>query len=369
MDAVVNNNAGDSLDLDTDRRRSRLRRVLMIGGVAVAAVLGIWYYLSSGRYVSTDDSAVMAAQATISSDIPGRVVELMVHDNQLVHKGDLLFRIDPRPFQIAVEDAEAKLASAKMQIASNKASYRRELANLSAGNTTLAYQQHELERQQRLLQSGISSHAQFEQVQQAVAMARSQLASAQQQAGSALAMLGGNADMPVDSHPLVMAAQAVLDKAKLDQSYTTVVAPYDGTVAKVEQLQVGDYINAATPLFTLLSASNIWIEANFKEGDLTNMRPGQTAEISIDAFPSRKFKARVSSMSPGTGSQFSLLPPENATGNWVKVVQRLPVRLELEKGEADGLSLHAGLSAEATVDTQHHRTLWGQEPKPVASAQ
>src|ERR1700753_1874964 len=119
MDAVANNNARDSLDLDIDRRRSRLRRVLMIGGVAVAAVLGIWYYLSSGRYVSTDDSAVMAAQATISSHIPGRVIELLVHDNHLVHKGDLLFRIDPRPFQIAVEDAEAKLASAKMQIASN----------------------------------------------------------------------------------------------------------------------------------------------------------------------------------------------------------------------------------------------------------
>jgi membrane fusion protein (multidrug efflux system) len=368
MDAVANNSMDDRAGLDADTRRVRLRRVLMIGGVTIAAVIGIWYYLASGRYVSTDDAAVMAAQATISSDVPGRVVELDVHDNQLVHKGDVLFRIDPRPFQISVEDAEAKLASARMQIESNKASYRRELANLSAGNTTLAYQQHEFERQQRLLQSGISSHAQFEQVQQAVAMAHSQLSSAQQNVSSALAMLGGNADIQTDKHPLVMAAQAALDKAKLDESYTTVIAPYDGTVAKVEQLQVGDYINAAAPLFTLLSSSDIWIEANFKEGDLANMRAGQTADISIDAFPSRKFKARVTSMSPGTGSQFSLLPPENATGNWVKVVQRVPVRLQLDKGESDGLALHAGLSAEVTVDTEHHRTLFGQEPKSVASA-
>jgi membrane fusion protein (multidrug efflux system) len=369
MDALAKNSADDRAVLDTDARRARLRRILMIGGVAVAAVVAIWYYLASGRYVSTDDSAVMAAQATISSDVPGRVIELAVRDNQLVHKGDVLFRIDPRPFDIAVEDAEAKLASARMQIASNKAAYRRELANQSGGNTTLAYQQHELERQQRLLQSGISSHAQFEQVQQAVAMARSQVASSQQQVSSALAMLGGSADMAVDSHPLVMAAQAALDKAKLDESYTTVLAPYDGTVAKVEQLQVGDYINAAAPLFTLLSADDIWIEANFKEGDLGYMRAGQPAEVTIDAFPSIKFKARVISMSPGTGSQFSLLPPENATGNWVKVVQRVPVRVQLEKGEGEGLALHAGLSAEVTVDTGHRRTLFGSGSKSVANAQ
>jgi membrane fusion protein (multidrug efflux system) len=368
MDAVANNLTDERRVLQADQRRVRLRRILMIGGVAVALLVAVWYYLASGRYVSTDDSAVMAAQATISSDVPGRVVELDVRDNQLVHKGDVLFRLDPRPFQIAVENAQAKLASARMQIAANKASYRRELANLTAGNDTLAYQQHELERQQRLLQSGISSHAQFEQVQHAVEMARAQVASAQQQASSALAMLSGDPDLPVDSHPLVMQAQAELDKAKLDASYTVVVAPYDGTVAKVEQLQVGDYINAAAPLFTLVSSSNIWIEANFKESDLTYMRAGQSAEVSIDAFPSCKLKAYVTSLSPGTGSQFSLLPPENATGNWVKVVQRVPVRLQLDRGGCgDSLPLHAGLSAEVTVDTQHRRALFGHQTS-VASA-
>jgi membrane fusion protein (multidrug efflux system) len=366
MDAVANNLTDDQV-LQADRRRVRLRRFLMIGGLVIALAIALWYYLTSGRYVTTDDSAVMAAQATVSSNVPGRVVELDVHDNQAVHKGDVLFRIDPRPFQIAVEDAQAKLAGARMQITADKASYRRELSNVSGGNDTLSYQQHELERQQRLLQSGVSSHAQFDQVQHAVELARSQLVSAQQGVSSALAMLGGNPDLPVDQHPLVMQAQATLDKAQLDQSYTVVVAPDDGTVAKVEQLQVGDYINAAAPLFTLVSARDMWIEANFKESDLTYMRAGQAAEVSIDAFSSRKLKAHVTSLSPGTGSQFSLLPPENATGNWVKVVQRVPVRLQLDQGEGDGLPLHAGLSAEVTVDTEHRRSLFGHSSNSVAS--
>ena len=266
-----------------------------------------------------------------------------MHDNQQVHKGDVLFKLDERPFQIAVEEARAKLASARMQIAASKATYRRELANLSASNDTLAYQQRELERQQRLLQSGISSRAQFEQVQHTVELANSNLASAQQQVGSALAMLGGNPDPPVAAHPVVMQAQAALNKAELDDSYTVIVAPDDGVVTKVEQLQVGDYINAAAPLFTLVSSRDIWVEANFKEDELAYMRPGQSAQIGIDAYPSHRFKAHVISLSPGTGSQFSVLPAENATGNWVKVVQRVAVRLQLESGDFRGRLAHAAL--------------------------
>jgi membrane fusion protein, multidrug efflux system len=367
MDAMANNLTEQRRTLQGEDRRSRLRWILMGGGVLVAVVLGVWYFLASGRYVSTDDSAVMAAQSTISANVPGRVVELDVHDNQQVHKGDVLFKIDERPFQIAVEEAQAKLASARIQIVAEKSTYRRELADLSASNTTLAYQQHELERQQRLLQSGISSRAQFEQVQHAVEMAQSNLASAQQQVSSVLAMLGGSLDLPVDAHPAVMQAQAALDKAKLDESYSVIVAPDDGVVAKVEQLQVGDYISAAAPVFTLVSSRNMWVEANFKENELTYMRPGQSAQISIDAYPSHTFKARVASLSPGTGSQFSLLPPENATGNWVKVVQRIPVRLQLDMSEfSDERPLHAGLSAEVTVDTEHHHQFFGSDSKSVA---
>jgi membrane fusion protein (multidrug efflux system) len=230
LDAVANDLTGKGGILRTEERRERLRWILMGGGVLLAVIVALWYYLTSGRYVSTDDSAVMAAQSTISANVPGQVVELDVRDNQRVHRGDVLFRLDERPFQIAVEESQAKLAGARLQIVANKASYRRELANLRASGDTLAYQQHELERQQRLLQSGISSHAQFEQVQHAVELAQSQLSSAEQQVGSVLAMLGGNPDLPVDAHPLVMQAQAELDRAKLNQSYTVVVAPDDGVV-------------------------------------------------------------------------------------------------------------------------------------------
>jgi membrane fusion protein, multidrug efflux system len=368
MDALADNLTEQRHLLQAEERRVRLRWILMGGGVLLVLIIGVWYYLASGRYVSTDDSAVMAAQATISSNVPGRVVELAVHDNQLVHRGDVLFRLDERPFQISVEEAQAKLAASRMQIIAGKASYRRELESLTANKDTLTYQQHEFERQQRLLQSGISSRQQFEQVQHAVEMAQSNLASAEQQVSSVLAMLGGTPDLPVDAHPVVMQAQATLDKAKLDESYTVIVAPDDGVVAKVEQLQVGDYINAAAPLFTLVSSRDTWIEANFKEDELTYMRPGQSAEVSIDAYPSHACKAHVTSMSPGTGSQFSMLPPENATGNWVKVVQRVPVRLQLDHDcELGGsMPLHAGLSAEVKVDTEHRRTLFGPSSKSVA---
>ena len=282
MDAEVEEQTAMSAEVQAARRATRLRWALMGGGVVLALVAGLWYYLASGRYVSTDDSSIQAAQATISANVPGRVVALEVRDNQSVHRGDVLFRLDDRAFRIAVEEAQAKLASARMQIGAAKATYRHQLADLAAARDTLAYQQHEYERQQRLLQSGISSRAQFEQVQHSVELARSQLNSAQQQAGSVLALLGGNPDLPLDAHPVVMQAQAALDRANLDLSYTVVRAPDDGVVDRVEQLQVGDYINAATAVFGLISSGDIWVEANFKEDDLTYMRAGQSAEVSID---------------------------------------------------------------------------------------
>jgi membrane fusion protein (multidrug efflux system) len=332
----------------------RLRLPLMLGGVAVFIVGAGLLWLSGGRIMSTDDAYVQAARASISSNVAGQVVQIAVRDNQPVRQGELLFRLDDAPFRIAVEEAQAKLGTARLQVVAGKSGYRQQLASLRSARDTLAWQQREFERQQKLLASGIASQAQFDQARHALDAARQQAAGAEQQAASVLAMLAGNADLDPDQHPSVQQAQAELDRAKLNLSYTRILAPDDGIVTKVEQLQVGDHITAAAPVFALVSTRDVWIEANFKEDQLTHMRPGQAAEVKIDTYSGKTFKARVASIAPGTGSQFSALPPENATGNWVKVVQRLPVRLELEDADP-GLPLHTGLSADVAVDTGHSR--------------
>jgi membrane fusion protein (multidrug efflux system) len=336
---------------------ARLRVPLMIGGVLIVVIGATVFYLLGGRYMSTGDAYVQAARASISSNVSGQVSEILVHDNQQVHRGDVLFKLDDKPYRIAVEAAQAKLGTARLQVTAGKSAYRQQLASARSAQSSLNYEQTEFDRQKKLLASGISSQAQFSKAQNALDTARQQVIVAQQQADSVLTMLGGSADVDPDTHPSVLQAKAELDRAELNLSYTQITAPDDGIVTKVEQLQVGDFINPASPVFALMSTRDVWIEANFKEDQLTYMRPGQTAEIEIDSYPGRKFEAKVASVAPGTGSQFSALPPENATGNWVKVVQRVPVRLHLDSVAANNdLPLSSGLSATVTVDTGHSRT-------------
>jgi membrane fusion protein, multidrug efflux system len=335
---------------------ARHRRLMLIAGPAVVIVAGIVFYLLGGRYVSTDDAYIQAARVQISCNVSGRVSEVDVHDNQPVHTGDILFRIDPRPFQIAIQDAEAHLAGAKLRVQALEAAYRQRQADESAARNTIAYRQDDFNRKKKLAADGITSQAQLDQAAHELDVARQGLIAATQQTASALAELGGDISAPIESRPAVREAQAALDRAKLNYSYTTVRAPLDGVVTKVEQLQVGDYINAVVPLFALVSLQDMWVEANFKETDLAYMRPGQRATFTVDAFPGVKLTGKVQSTSPGTGASFSLLPPENSSGNWVKVVQRLPGRLSIDRGPTD-LPLAAGMSVVAEVDTQHHRSL------------
>jgi membrane fusion protein (multidrug efflux system) len=340
--------------------RQRLRLPLMLLGPIVVLVGAGYWYLTTGRYVSTDDAYVDAARVSISNEVSGRVTEIAVHDNQLVKAGEVLFTLDQRPFRIAVEEAKAQLASTKLQIEAMKATYQQKKADAAANEATLLYQQRELERQQRLLASGTASQAQYDQSNHAYKIAREQLASKEQDVASALASLGGDPDIPVSQHPMVQHAQAALDRAELNLSYTVVRAPESGIVTKVDQLQVGNWVQgvdtgaAPTALFSLVSTKRIWVTANFKETELTHMRPGQAATVEIDTYPDLSFPARVQSLSPGTGLTFSLLPAENATGNWVKVVQRLPVRLSFDKLDPDH-PLAAGLSVTVDVDTEFHR--------------
>jgi membrane fusion protein (multidrug efflux system) len=334
--------------------RERLRRPLIAAFPVILAVVGAGYYLAEEPYVSTDDAYVRAAKTTINARVAGQAVEIAVHDNERVRKGQLLFRIDPEPHQIAVDQAEARLGSARLQIDVLKANYRQQQAELQSAMDSAAYDEREFERKKALVASDFTPRAVFERAETNFKVARQHIASIEQQLAGTIIALNGDPKIDSARHPTVRAAKAQFDRAKLDLAYATVTAPEDGIVTRVDDLQVGGFVNSGAPVFTLLSSRRIWIEANFRETGLTHMRPDQAATIDVDAYPDRTFSAHIVSMSPGTGSDFSVLPPENATGNWVKVVQRLPVRLELDEIDSKR-PLFSGISVTARVDTGYRR--------------
>lgn len=349
-----------------DRRKRRLRKPLLFAVPLLVLIGALAFYLHGGRYQSTDDAFLDAGMVSVSPNVAGRVIEVDVHNNQHVHKGDVLFRIDPAPFQAAVDEAQAQLHDAITNVGSMRANYRQGQADLAAAQAKLHFAQREAARQKELVQEGISSQSQYDQARLAVQTASRNIQSTRQANASIAAALTGNVNAPTAQQPAVQKAQATLDRAKLDLSYTVVRAAQDGIVSKVDQLQVGDYVEASKPVFTLVG-NRIWVTANFKEDQLQYMRLGQPATIAIDAFPDLDIKGHVASFSPGTGNAFSVLPAENATGNWVKVVQRLPVEIAIDNPLAD-VPLHAGLSVEATVDTGHKRHLFGPDTPPATPA-
>jgi membrane fusion protein (multidrug efflux system) len=343
----------------------RLRAPLMLGVPVLVLAIAGFAWLGGGRYEATDDAYVQAARVQVSSNIPGRVIEVNVHENQLVKKGEVLFKLDPQPLETAIAQSEAQTAQARLQVESLRATYRQRQADTKAAEDQLDYQKHELARQRTLAQGGVSSQAQVDQAKNAMDAADQHLAAARQGEAAALAALGGSPEGAVDAHPSVRAAQAALSRDRLNRSYGVITAAQDGIVTKVEQLQTGNYVNAAQPLFALVSP-RVWIDANLKEDQLGHLRAGQPATVKVDAREGFTYHGKVASLSPGTGSSFSLLPPENATGNWVKVVQRLPVRIELDEAELREHPLQAGLSAKVTIDTGHRRSLFGEsEAKPA----
>ena len=321
----------------------------MIGGPVIILAITAWFVLTSGRSETTDDAYVQAAKAPISTSIPGRVIEIDVTENQTVTAGQVLFKLDPSDQLAAVHRAEAALAAARLQVVTLHSAYdqQRLLAGSAAG--TAAHQAREADRQAKLNAAGVSSREQVSEAQHSADLARDQVTVARQQAAAALANLGSAASAP-DAYPAVLLAKAQLEAAQLDLLHTTVIAPGAGVVTRVDQLQSGAYLNPSQTVFYLI-AGVPWVEANFKENQLAKMRVGQPAKIVIDALGGRSFDGHVASFSPGSGSSFSPLPAQNATGNWVKVVQRLPVRIAFDKTPPEVAS-RAGLSAKITVDVR-----------------
>ena len=337
-------------------RMAKLRVPLMVGGVAVVVIGAAYAFLTGGRYETTDDAYTQAAGVDVSSNIAGRVVEVDVKEGQLVKAGQVLFRLDPAPFDIAIASSQAQVADARQQLQAQLAAYKARQVDVQNAQSASAYAAREEIRNKELLAAGAVSQAEYDQARRQADAARLGVATAQQNLAQALASLGGRADESIDAHPTVRSANAGLARADLNKQWTFIRAPQDGRVTKVEQLQVGDYINAATPTFHLVTGTP-WIEANFKENQLKHMRVGQVVKIKIDAYAGYKCQGHVASIAPATDQTFSLLPAQNASGNWVKVVQRLPVRIDF--GCKPSMTPAAGLSTNVKVDTQYKRRLFG----------
>lgn len=341
------------------KQKRRAGRFLLMFALPAALIAGGSYvWVTGGRYQETENANLQQAKVSIASDTAGRIVQVDIADNQLVKQGDVLFAIDPEPYRIALAQADAAVAVARVGIEQLRAAYSQATAQEKSASSEVDYAQSQYDRAADLAQKGINTKSALDQAKNDLDKARQQLAVAQQGIISAKAALAGNPDIETDKHPTVMAALAARDKAAYDLAQTTVTAPADGVVSQASSFKVGQYVGSGTALFSLVETGDTWIDANFKETQLTHMKPGQKAEIVVDTYPGRTFEATVKAIGAGTGAEFSLLPAQNATGNWVKVTQRIPVRLELTDADAK-MALRTGMSVSVTVDTGVSRGLPG----------
>ncbi|MDR6954356.1 membrane fusion protein (multidrug efflux system) [Ancylobacter sp. 3268] len=345
------------------KRRSRLRASLMLGGIAVVAIGAFYVWLTGGRYVSTDDAYVRAGKLMVSTDVSGIVSDVDVKEGQQVAAGDVLFRVDPRQYEIALRNAQANLDQTRLTLESMKVDYQRMASDIAAAAATVENDQTTFDRYEVLVKDAAAlSRATYDQARFTLQTDKAKLDSIKQQAAVLLAKLGGDADFAVERHPLYLQAQAALDEAKRQLDHATVRAPFSGTVTEVDNLQPGLYLVAATAALTnqgavgLISNDDMWVEANVKETDLTYLKPGDTVDVTIDAYPDHRWTGTVGSIAPASGAEFSVLPAQNASGNWVKVVQRVPVRIQVNHQDNDPI-LRAGMSAYVEIDTGHSRRL------------
>ncbi|PRD42928.1 hemolysin secretion protein D [Phyllobacterium phragmitis] len=339
----------------TMNRRGRMRP-LLFALLPIALIAGGYVYVTGGQVVSTDNAYVGADMVGVSTDVSGIVESIAVHENEPVKAGQVLFRLKPASFRIALAGAKAQLGAVRNQILTLKANYQQSLAQIEQAEADISFYEKNFERQQNLLSSAAASRASYDQAKHDLESAQQKVDVAKAQAQATLAQLGGNADQPVEQNPLYLQAKAAVDNAQRELDDTVVRAPFDGVVANVNSLQAGAYLEASQQGFSLVSTRDMWVAASPKETELTYVKPGQPVTVFVDTYPGVEWKGTVEGISPASASSFSLLPAQNTTGNWVKVVQRVPMRIKIDD-VAGKPPLRVGMSATVDVETGHARGL------------
>jgi membrane fusion protein (multidrug efflux system) len=347
LESALEERSGAPLPRSTAQK---LRKPLMIGGPALVVIVAIAFWLTGGRYVETDNAYVGADTVVVTPEVTGRVVEVAVREGQQVAKGDLLFRIDPEPYRIARDTANGEVEAARLQLDTLKQSHAKAVRDIATARTQVDYQQKNYDRIAALAKRNISAQADLDKARATLNQAEGTLAAAQQTEAEILARLGGDTDLPLESYPPYMQAKAKLDQAERDLRLTELHAPIPGVVTQSSNLLPGLYLAPGTAALAVVDVDHVWIDANPKESDLARLKAGEPVEITIDAYPDHVFTGSLASISPGTGAQFALLPAQNASGNWVKVVQRVPVRISIDRKPDDPV-LRAGMSANVSIDT------------------
>jgi membrane fusion protein (multidrug efflux system) len=335
--------------------RRALRPILMIGGILVVAIGSATWWITGGRYVDIDDAYIRAAKETVATDVSGIVAQVPVHDGEFVHKGQVLLRLDPLQYQIAVEAAKANVGGVISDLNAEKLTYRRMLRDADAKAAQVQADQANYDRFANLVKSGGVTRAEYDNAKFQLAADKQALDALKVGAEVQLAKLGGNPDVDVHKMSDYLIAMARLQEAQRELDHTVIYAPFDGVVTEVDTVQPGMYLGASTAAFGIVSTQHVWVEANPKETELTWVKPGDPVDVTVDTYPDHTWKGVVESIAPNSGSEFSVLPAQNTSGNWVKVVQRIPVRIRVDRKPGDP-DLRAGMSVEADIDTGHQRT-------------
>ena len=336
--------------------RRLLRPLLMIGGIVLVAVASLTFWLNGGRFVSIDNAYIRAAKLSLTTDVSGIVQEVSVREGQRVKKGEVLLRLDPRKFQIALEGALANQAQVALTIESMKRDYARMMRDIEVREAALANNRAALERASSLVGTGATTRAAYDTARFAVQADMAAVEALRTSADVQLAKLAGDPNIDATTTALYLQARSQVEEARRQLDQSVIHAPFDGIVTQVDSVQPGMYLAAATAAFGIVSSEKVWVDANPKETELTNVRLGNPATVTVDTYPGRKWKGTVCSISPNSGAEFSILPAQNTSGNWVKVVQRITLRICIDR-QADDPDLRAGMSVIAEIDTGHKRTL------------